>query len=310
MTLDIIIASLIQRTLDYSAPLIIASMGALILERSGLLSLGTEGIMTVGAFFGIAIAFNSPFPILIVFVLAGLVAAVFYLIYGIATIEFRADQTISGMAINLIGPGIVLFASKLIFNGAVSTPSLSLEQKLPKVLNGVFKTNSFFDLILNRSIAVYIAFVLVILTYVLLNKTVLGLRIKTSGENPEAGAVLGINIKLIRYISILISGFLAGIAGAVYSLSVTSSFSPVLISGQGYIAIAAMIFGRWKPLNAMFGALLFGFTSGLEVFLKSPSINLPIPGTLLSIIPYLTTILVLVFFIKNNRPPKAIGALF
>ena len=300
------IALIISTTLMYATPLIFASLGGVFSENAGIVNIGIEGMMTVGAFAGAAAGFLTGNPWL-AFLIGGMAGALFALIHAIATISFNADHTISGVAINLLAPGVALFTSKILFDGATTTPTIPTESKMPKPLNGVFEQGSFLDTIFNSYITVYLAFILVFITWYVLYKTKFGLRIRAVGEHPGAADTLGINVSKIRYLAVIISGFLAGLGGASMSLAVVSSFRPTLISGQGYIAMAAVIFGKWRPQWAMAACLLFGFSTAMSVYLGNPQLPIQIDENLLSMIPYIVTIIVLILFVKSSKAPAALG---
>lgn len=300
------LAIIISTTLMYSTPLIYTALGGVFSENSGIVNIGLEGMMTIGAFTGAAVGFLTGNP-WIAFLAGGLAGALFALIHGIATIKFNADHTISGVAINLLAPGFALFLAKIMFDGATTTPTISMENKMPRIFNGTFQSGSILDTIFNNYATVYIAFILVIVAYYVLYKTKFGLRIRAVGEHPGAADTLGINVSRVRYSGVLISGFLAGLGGASMSLALVSSFRPTLVSGQGYIAMAAVIFGKWRPQWAALACLLFGFSTALSVYFGSPTLPFKINENLLSMIPYVVTLIVLVLFVKSSKAPSALG---
>ena len=291
-------------TLMYSTPLIYTALGGVISENSGVVNIGLEGMMTIGALIGATVGFYSGNPWL-AFFMAGLSGGILALFHAIASVTFGADQVISGIAMNFLGPGLALFLSRIFFEGATMTKPISLENKMPRPLNGLFPRNSFFDQILNQYSTVYIAFILVFIIWYLLYKTKLGLRIRAVGEHPKAADTLGVNVFRIRYLCIILSGVFAGFGGASMSLAIVSSFRPTLVSGQGFIALAAMIFGKWKPQGAMWGCLLFGAAQGLVVYLGGT--NIEISSQLLAMLPYIITLVILMGFVGEARGPAANG---
>jgi len=300
------LAIIISTTLMYSTPLIYTALGGVFSENSGIVNIGLEGMMTIGAFAGAATGFITGNPWL-AFLAGGLAGAFFALIHAFATISFNADHTISGVAINLLAPGFALFISKIMFAGATTTPTIPMENKIPRIFNGTFPSGSILDTIFNNYATVYLAFVLVIVAYYVLYKTKFGLRIRSVGEHPGAADTLGINVSRVRYSAVLISGFLAGLGGASMSLALVSSFRPTLVSGQGYIAMAAVIFGKWRPQWAALACLLFGFSTALSVYFGSPTLPFTINENLLSMIPYVVTLIILVLFVKSSKAPSALG---
>ncbi|MEG1312100.1 MAG: ABC transporter permease, partial [Romboutsia sp.] len=235
-------ALILSTTLMYSTPLIFAALGGVFSENSGIVNIGIEGMMTIGAFAAAAAGYLVGNP-WVAFLVGGLAGGLFALIHAFATVSCNADHTISGVAINLLAPGIALFISKIMFDGATMTPTIPMENKIPRPLNGVFPAGSILDTIFNSYATVFISFVLVFVVWYVLYKTKFGLRVRAVGEHPGAADTLGINVVKTRYMAVIISGILAGLGGASMSLAVVSSFRPTLISGQGYIAMAAVIFG-------------------------------------------------------------------
>lgn len=309
------ILGIISTTLLYSAPLIYAALGGVICENGGVVNIGLEGMMTLGALIGATVGFYTGNP-WFAFLCGGLAGMLLAWLHAIATVNFAADHIVSGIAINLIGPGLALFLARLFFDGAAMTKPIPFDEKLPQTFTKLFSRANLekmpwlqpFKIVFQQYIIVYIAIALVILMWYLLYKTRLGLRIRAVGEHPRAAETLGINVYLVKYICVLASGFLAGIGGASMSLAIVSNFRETLISGQGFIALAAMIFGGWKPQGALFACLLFGAAQGFAVFLGNKGIE--VDPNLLSMLPYIITILVLVVFVKGVRAPAADGIPF
>ncbi|TCO79462.1 ABC transporter permease [Marinisporobacter balticus] len=298
------IGFILGTTLMYATPLIFAALGGVISENSGVVNIGLEGMMTLGALMGATVGYFTGNPWLAL-LCAGLAGGFLALLHAIASVTFGADQIVSGIAINFLGPGIALFLSRLFFEGATMTKSINLENKIPRPLGGVFPQNSFFDLVLNQYATVYISFLLVFVIWYMLYKTKIGLRIRAVGEHPKAADTLGINIYKIRYFSVILSGIFAGFGGAAMSIAVVSNFRPTLISGQGFIALAAMIFGKWKPQGAMWACLLFGAAQGFVIFLGGTAIA--ISSQLLAMLPYIITLVILISFVGKSVGPAASG---
>lgn len=273
----------------YSAPLVFGAMGGVISERSGVVNVGIEGMMTFGAFVGAAIGFklqNPWFGLLA----GGLAGALLALLHAVATVSFKADQTISGMALNFIGPGLSLFLCRLFFHDKTTTDRVV--NKLPRLFGAV-------------DITVVLALVATLLLWFLLYKTKWGLRIRAVGEHPAAADTLGISVAHVRYGSVLLSGLLAGLGGASMTLAVLAQFTPTAISGQGFIALAAVIFGKWTPFGAYGACLLFAFAQALAVTFGGGQI--PVPSEFLNMFPYVLTIVILVLFVGKSMAPKASG---
>lgn len=279
---------LIGITLMYSAPLIFGALGGVLSERAGVVNIGIEGMMVMGAFAGAGVGYYSGNPWL-GFLIAGAAGGLVALMHALAAITFKADQTISGIAINLVGPGLALFLCRLFFQGAAMTPPVP--NKLPKLF-GI-------------DITVFIALALTVLLWFVLYKTKWGLHIRAVGEKPAAADTMGINVTKVRYTSVIISGVLAGFGGAAMTLAIIPQFTQTAISGQGFIALAAVIFGKWTPHGAYGACLLFGFSQALTVMLGGGSFA--IPSEILAMLPYILTIIVLILFVGKSVAPKADG---
>ncbi len=295
---------IISTTLLYSAPLLYAALGGVISEHGGIVNIGIEGMMTIGALVAATVAYYTLNPWL-AFVCGGLAGMGLALLHGIATINFAADHVVSGIAINLIGPGLSLFLARLFFEGTANTKPVPLEGKIPKPFFDKFPPGSLPDVLFNQYVSVYLAFVLVFLMWFLLYKTKLGLRIRSVGEHPRAAETLGVNVVAIKYFCVLLSGFLAGLGGASLSIAVVSGFRETLVSGKGFIALAAVIFGGWKPVGTMWACLLFGASQGLGIILGSLGIN--VDTSIIAMTPFIVTLIALILFVKNEGAPSASG---
>lgn len=293
-----IILLAISLTLMYSAPLVLGAMSGVISMRSGVDNIGIEGMMTIGAFTAAAVGYFSGNPWLGFFA-AGLAGMALALLHGLVSITCKGNQIISGIAINFIGPGAAIFLSRLLFDGATQTKNVA--RKMPKLFASLGITNPVFRSA-DVDITVFIALLVVVFLWYFLYKTKPGLRIRACGEHPAAADTVGINVTLTRYLCVLASGFLAGLGGAAYTLAIISNFTTTVISGQGFIALAAVIFGNWKPIGAAMGCLLFGFAQALIILLAGSAI----PSQILAMLPYVLTLLILIF-VKKSDPPKALS---
>ncbi|ARF18507.1 ABC transporter permease [Sporosarcina ureae] len=302
---------IIPITIASAAPLIFTAIGGVFSERSGVINIGLEGLMIMGAFIGIlfnlffADTFGAWTP-WIALLVAMLVSALFATLHAIASISFRADQVVSGVAINMLGLAVALFSVKMIFGKGQTD---FIQQKIPR-FNVPFLEDipiigpMFFKLVYGSSIlAIAVAFIAWFVIY----KTPFGLRLRSVGEHPMAADTMGIKVTKIRYIAVLISGGLAGIGGAVYSQTITNDFGHATINGQGFMALAAMIFGKWHPLGAMGAALFFGFAQALAISSSSIKFLEDIPAVYFHIFPYILTILALAGFLGKAKAPKALG---
>ena len=297
---------LIYATLLYTPPLLYAALGSCFSEVSGVVNIGIEGMMTAGAFTGTVVAFFLGNP-WIGFICGGLAGALFGALHAFATVKLGADQTIAGTAINMLGPGIVIMIARVVFNSTDTEP-LNAAQKIPKLFSGVFDTSTvggrFLDNVFATYASTYLVFLAVLVVWFIFYKTRFGLRLRACGEHPQACENLGINVIAMRFFCVCVSGFLAGLGGACVTMAISVQFRPISIVGQGFIAIAAVIFGKFRPHGALLGCLLFGFCSGLKVVLGGSSgVNMQ----LLSMIPYVVTVIVLVLFVGKSHVPSANG---
>ncbi|HFU4174128.1 TPA: ABC transporter permease [Streptococcus suis] len=306
-----ILTLLISQMLIYSAPLIFTSLGGVFSERSGIVNVGLEGIMVIGAFAGVvfniefAETFGKATPFLAVIV-GGLAGVVFATIHAIATINFRADHVVSGTVLNLLAPALGVFLVKVFYNkgqtdsiresfGKFSFPVLA---DIPVIGDLFFK---------NTSLMGYVAILTAFVSWFVLYKTKFGLRLRSVGEHPQAADTLGINVYAMRYAGVLMAGFLGGVGGAVSAQSVNINFSATTIIGSGFIALAAVIFGKWNPIGAMLASLFFGLSQSLAVIgSQLPGLK-DIPSVYLQIAPYLITVIALSAFFGQSVAPKADG---
>lgn len=306
-----VLALIVSSTLVYSAPLIFTALGGTFSENSGIVNVGLEGIMTMGAFTSIVfnLSFASTFGTATPWLgalLGGIVGIIFSLLHAVATVNWRADHVISGTVLNLMAPPLAVFLVKAIYNkgqteninqnfGYFSFPGLA---NIPVIGPIFFK---------NTSAPAWVAIVLSIFLYWVLYKTRFGLRLRSSGENPQAADTLGINVYKMRYAGVLISGFLGGIGGAVFAEAIAGNFSVSTIAGQGFMALAAMIFGRYNPIGAMLSSLFFGFAQSLSIIGDQIPVISSLPSVYLQIAPYVLTIIVLVVFFGKTVGPAADG---
>lgn len=297
---------ILYTTLLYTPPLLFAALGSCFSENSGVVNIGIEGMMTIGAFVGATVAHYTSLP-WISFLCGGLAGAIFGALHAWATVKLNADQTISGTAINFLAPGVAILLARALFNSSDTVP-LGTEQKIPLLLNGAFPTNSAWGNFLKNTFTnyatTYLVFIAVLVVWFVFYKTRFGLRLRACGEHPAACDTLGINVLGIRFFSVCMSGFLAGLGGASVTMATMNQFRPMSIVGQGFIAIAAVIFGKFKPQGAMLACLLFGLCSGLKIVLGAKNTISP---QLISMIPFVVTIIVLVLFVGRSHVPAANG---
>lgn len=289
-------------TLMYSTPLIFSSLGGVITQRAGVDNIGIEGMMTLGAFGAAAAGFYTGNP-WVGFLVGGLCGAAMAALHSVASVSLRASQTISGVAMNFIGLGLSLFCCRLLFDGASQTTVVP--NKLPKLFSLVgYSADSVAVNAFNIDITALLAMLLALLMWFFLYKTKWGLRVIACGERPAAADSLGVNVSAIRYACSISSGLLAGLGGGAMTLAVASSFTPSIISGHGFIALAAVIFGKWTPHGAVAACILFGFAQALVVMMGGLGF---VPTQLLAMLPYILTLVILALFVGRSEAPKANG---
>lgn len=293
---DIVIFSLLFATIRSATPLIFAALGGLFSERSGVINIALEGLMLAGAFTAAVVTLQTHNPYF--GFAAGLVAgAALALVYAVACIKFEADQVVAGMAINFLMIGLPALISGVIYDSTGSTPQIAIADKMPMVTN-------------NLSWGSILAFALVPLCWYVLYKTPFGLRLRAVGENPAAADAAGVNVIKFRYMAVMISGILAAAGGAYLSTGQSSLFTKQMTAGRGFIALAALILAKWRPVPVLLACLFFGFTEALTITIQG-MIKLPsgegIPVQFIEMIPYVLTIIVLAGFIGTSRAPKALG---
>jgi ABC-type uncharacterized transport system permease subunit len=304
---DIFNAALIAATLRAATPLAFAAIGGIFSERAGVVNIGLEGMMLTGAFFGIAVVGWTGQWELGIFA-AMLAGGVLALIHAFFSIHLRADQIVSGTAVNFIALGMTGYLFRSIY-GTRGTPEL--EERIPTVsVPGLRDIPFVGEVIGEMSLMIWMAILLVIVAYIVLFKTPIGLRIRSVGEHPKAADTVGISVFGIRYGAVVFSGMLAALGGAYLSFGFGGAFNENMTIGKGFIGLAAMIAGNWRPFPAFVICLLFGFSEGLARRLQAQGEALPTPldsVNFLQILPYVITLIALVGIIGRSRPPAAVG---
>lgn len=312
MSLVTILATIVSAALVYSTPLIFTSLGGTFSERSGIVNVGLEGIMVMGAFS--SIVFNLTFADKlgswtpwIALLIGGLVGVLISLLHAVATINLRANHIISGTVINLMAPALGVFLTRVLYDQKGQTEFI--KQKFGYFTFPVLSKIPFIGKIFftDTSAPAYVAILVAVLAWFIIFKTRFGLRLRSVGENPQAADTLGINVYAMRYAGVMISGFLGGVGGAVLAQSIAMNFSATTIAGQGFISMAAMIFGKWNPLGALATAFFFGFAQSLSIIGEGIPFIASVPRVYLQVAPYVLTIIVLVLFIGKSTGPKANG---
>ena len=332
---------LIQQTLLYAVPLMIVALAGVFAERSGIINLALEGIMIFGAFVGVWFVqimqevdvflmaartgdwVTLQLLALAAMAVAAILGAVFSLLLSFASINLKADQTIGGTALNLLAPALVLFLVRMIANQntlRMTTGDAASWFMIKKSTLGIDRNTDLGFLgetFLNKVyLATYLCVIIFIVLSIVLYKTRFGLRLRACGENPQAADSLGINVYHMRYAGTTISGALAGLGGFVYSLTTANCTANGDVAGFGFLALAVMIFGNWKPLNIAMASLLFGVFKCIAAAYTTLDINgdgvymlaeIGISSNLYRMLPYLVTLVVLAFTSKKSRAPKAEG---
>lgn len=307
---------IVQNMLPVAIPLLLVALGGMFSERSGVINIALEGIMLVGAFIGALLirslqtsGINPQLLLLVAMIIAGLGGIIYSMLLSYASVNMKANQTITGTSMNMLIPAIILLFSKMRFNSDGVTTDIALYiRKVPLLGDIPVIGDLFFQ---NTYLTVYIGILILVAATIILYKTKFGLRLRATGEHPHAVESVGISVSRMRYYGVGLSGLLGGIGGYFYSVGVIDSniSGHTGVAGFGFLALAVMIFGQWKPLRILFAALFFAF---LRTFAYSiPLIpflnNLGINQTYYKILPYLATLIVLIFSSKRSRAPKASG---
>ncbi len=303
---------LVQQTMLFSIPLLLVALGGMFSERSGVVNIALEGIMIIGAFTGIFFIsrfgnlFSPTITLFIAIIISALSGLIFSLLHAYASINMSADQVISGTALNIFAPAFAIYVTRAIqvvqqisFVNNFRIESVPVLGNIPIIGNLLFK---------NAYITTYFGFIILILSWFLLYKTRFGLRLRSCGEHPQAADSVGINVYKTRYFGVAISGALAGIGGLVFVIPTSTNFNAT-VAGYGFLALAVLIFGQWKPIRILYAAFFFGLMKTLASAYSGIPIlsNLPISNSVYKMIPYITTIIVLAFTSKNSQAPKASG---
>ncbi len=303
---------LVQQTMYFMIPLLIVALGGMFSERSGVVNVALEGIMTFGAFCSILFInlFQNTLSGQVLLILAILIAAVagmvFSLLHAYASINMKADQVISGTALNMFAPAFAIFFARQIFgvqqigfNNTFRITEVPILSKIP-VIGPMFFQNTY--------ITTYIGFGILIVATIVLYKTRFGLRLRACGEHPQAADSLGVNVYRVRYAGVLISGILGGIGGLVFVIPTSTNFNAT-VAGYGFLALAVLIFGQWNPIRILYASLFFGFMKALAASYSGIAIlnNLNIPSNIYKMVPYIATLIVLAFTSRRSQAPRAAG---
>lgn len=303
---------IVQQTMFFAIPLLIVALGGMFSERSGIINIALEGIMVMGGFFGIGFIhlfenrMSGQLLLILAFIIAGVSGGIFSLLHAFAAINLKADQTISGTALNLFAPAFVIFVARMLqgiqqiqFKDTFHITKVPVLGDIP-VLGPLLFRNSY--------ITTYFGFAIAIISGIVINKTRFGLRLRACGEHPQAADSVGINVYKIRYAGVIISGVLAGVGGLVFIVPTSTNFN-ASVAGYGFLALAVLIFGQWRTKRIFIAAFFFGI---MKTFASAYSAipvlkGLPISNEVYKMIPYIATLIILTFSSKNSQAPRAEG---
>ena len=296
------LSSIILATVRMAVPLLFIAMAELYSERAGMVNIGLEGLAAVGALGGFMLAFTTG-NVWLGILCGALAGALVNMVYAFATITLCANHTVYGMAVNLLAPALASFIYRVYFGTGSSLMQITL---MPGVGIPVLKDIPFIGpLLFDQTPMVYLAFALVAFTVIFFNKSKAGLNYKAVGEHPKAAATLGINVIGVKYLSCLICGALAGMGGAYLTTCYSTTYTEGIVSGRGFIALAAVIFGRWTGGGVLVACLFFGLCDALQIRLQVT--NVGVPYQFFQMIPYIATVLVLTLVGSKKSGPKANG---
>lgn len=303
---------IIQQTMYFAIPLLIVAIGGMYAERSGVINIALEGIMVMGAFAGIFFinvlqgTMSGQTLLILSILVAGITGGVFSLLHAFASVNMKADQTISGTALNMFAPAFAIFVARMIqgmqqipFTDTFHIDSVPVLGNIPVIGDMFFK---------NAYITTYIGIGIFLVAAFVINKTKFGLRLRACGEHPGAADSVGVNVAKIRYAGVIISGVLGGIGGLVFVIPTSTNFN-ASVAGYGFLALAVLIFGQWRSNKILMAAFFFGIMKTLASAYSTIPIlkSLPIPNEVYKMIPYIATLVVLAFSSKNSQAPKAEG---
>lgn len=296
------IIALLSASIRLSVPILFAALGGMYSERSGVVNIGLEGIMLVGAFAGVVGSYftGSYWMGALVAVLSGVMIAA---LFAFITVKIKINQIVSGVAINLLAIGLTSFFYRALFG--ITTVPITVKAFEPVNIPILSNIPIVGEILFRQTILVYVAFLLVPISYYIFYKTSLGLSIRTVGEHPMAADTVGIPVNKVRTICVLISGALAGLGGCFLSLGQFNMFVDNMVSGRGFIAVAAVIFGKWSPKGVLMASLIFGVADALQIRIQMSGVA--IPYQFLLMFPYLLTVVAVTGIVGRTTSPKALG---
>lgn len=303
---------IVQQTMYFMIPLMIVALGAMFSERSGIINIALEGIMVMGAFTGILFlnltgtSMSGQLQLIIAIVISAVTGMVFSLFHAYASVNMKANQVISGTALNMFAPAFAIFVARVIqgvqqvqFTNSFRLASVPILGKIPFIGPLLFQ---------NAYITTYIGIAILFLSAIVLYKTKFGLRLRSCGEHPQASDAAGINVYRMQYAGVLISGALGGLGGLVFVIPTSTNFNAD-VAGYGFLALAVLIFGQWKPFRIMFASLFFGLMKAVAAAYSGiPFLSaLGLPSYFYKMVPYIITLIVLIFTSRHSQAPKAEG---
>ncbi|RDU23718.1 ABC transporter permease [Anaerosacchariphilus polymeriproducens] len=303
---------IIQQTMYFAIPLLIVAIGGMYAERSGVINIALEGIMVMGAFVGISFisifqdSMNGQLLLILAILVSGVVGGIFSLLHAFASINMKADQTISGTALNMFAPAFAIYVARMVqgtqqiaFTDTFYISKVPVLGDIPVIGDMFFK---------NCYIITYIGIAIYLVAAYVIKNTKYGLRLRACGEHPGAADSVGVNVAKIRYSGVIVSGVLAGIGGIVFVVPTSTNFNAT-VAGYGFLAIAVLIFGQWRSNKILMAAFFFGIMKTLSsAYSAIPFLNaLPVSSEIYKMFPYIATLVLLAFVSKNSQAPKAEG---
>ncbi|MEG0051102.1 MAG: ABC transporter permease [Terrisporobacter sp.] len=304
----------VQQTMFFSIPLLVVALGGVFTERSGVTNIALDGIMIMGAFTSVLFInkmqgkMSGQSLLLIAILIAVITGMLFSLLLAYSAINMKADQIIGGTALNMFAPAFAIYAARMMqtngvqqisFDNTFRIPSVPILGDIPVIGDLLFK---------NCYITTYIGIAILIVSIIILYKTRFGLRLRACGEHPHAADSVGINVYKMRYAGVMISGALAGLGGLIFVIPTSTNFNAT-VSGYGFLALAVMIFGQWKPMRVLFAAFFFGLMKTIaSAYSVIPILSsLPIPSDVYKMVPFIATLIVLAFTSKSSQAPRAVA---
>lgn len=303
-----------QQTMFFSIPLLVVALGGVFTERSGVTNIALDGMMIMGAFTSIFFinqmqeTMSGQMLLIIAILISTVTGMVFSLLHAYASVNMKSDQIISGTALNMFAPAFAIFIARMIQDNGVQQISFTNSFRIPSVpvlgdiplIGGLFFRNAY--------ITTYLGFAILIVSVIVLYKTRFGLRLRACGEHPHAADSVGINVYRMRYAGVIISGGFAGLGGLIFVVPTSTNFNAT-VSGYGFLALAVMIFGQWKPLRVLFAAFFFGLMKTIaSAYSVIPILaTASIPSDVYKMVPFIATLIVLAFSSKSSQAPKAVG---